>query len=272
MSARLAPGSRVALQEAMREVQVMAGLTTLRHPLVAGETLELASGGGALPAPTIADGGGAPLLHMRMRPQAAAVQGKPSTFASTRPISIGVTSIGFGDGKTTVSIALASSLAADLGAQVTLVDADFHTQSLARQYGLEGKRGLTDVLAGTVPLPAAVNRFLRTPLNVVAAGTACDDGARLARSEKLSGLIEHLKALSGFVVLDLPATTESMNAPVLAQRCDGVIVVVRHGKTTRSQLDRVLHLLRDANVLGVVVNRERSSVPRWVERTLDLAR
>lgn len=267
----LDPAARASLQEAMREIQVMAGLTTLRQPLVAAEALHLAvAGGGSRPAAT-EEVAPAPLL-LRMRPQATAQQGRASAFASTRPLAIGVTSAGLGDGKTTVSIGLASSLAADLGASVTLVDADFSTQSLAREYGLEGKRGLSDVLAGSVQLPAAVNRFLRTPLSVVPAGTADEDAARMARSEQFTSFLEHLKALSGFVVLDLPAALHSMNAPVLAQRCDGVIVVVRAGVTTRVQLERVLHLLRDAHVLGVVINRENSAVPRWVERVLELGR
>ncbi|MCC7362944.1 MAG: CpsD/CapB family tyrosine-protein kinase [Dehalococcoidia bacterium] len=264
------PRSRAALQEAMREIQVMSGLTLLRQPRAALEELDMAVGAERLQAGTQEVLPGGALLRMRMRPQAAAQHGRPSAQAATRPLAIGVTSAGFGDGKTTLSIALASSLAADLGAQVTLVDADFSTQSLAREYGLEGKKGLTDVLAGSVPLPAAVHRFLRTPLNVVAAGTSDEDAGRMARSNELSGVIDHLKSLSGFVVLDLPAALESMNAPVLAQRCDGVIVVARAGHTTRAELERVLTLLRDAHVLGVVVNRDKTSIPRWVERVLDL--
>jgi Mrp family chromosome partitioning ATPase len=72
------------------------------------------------------------------------------------------------------------------------------------------------------------------------------------------------------VVIDLPATLHSMNAPVLAKRCDGVIVVVRAGRTSQTELERVLHLLSGANVLGVVVNRKHSFVPGWVRRTLNI--
>jgi Mrp family chromosome partitioning ATPase len=61
-----------------------------------------------------------------------------------------------------------------------------------------------------------------------------------------------------------------MNAPVLAQRCDGVIVVVKHGETSQQDLERTLHLLRDANVVGVVINRHRNRTPGWVERALSL--
>lgn len=266
MNAQLERSSRFELQEAIREIELMAGLTEVPRPLLAAAPLELASGGSA-PAE------GAPaMLRMRMRPQVIAHGTAPLPGDSPRPLAIGVTSVGHGEGKTTLSISLASSLAADLGAQVTLVDADFHTQSIARIYGLEGKRGLTDVLSGGLPTETAVHRYLRSPLGVVPAGTTAADAARLARSADFAAFIDNLKAISGFVILDLPASLESVDAAVLARRCDAVIVVVRDGATSRQELERLLNLLAGANVLGVVVNRHRTSIPGFVERMLGLVR
>jgi Mrp family chromosome partitioning ATPase len=48
------------------------------------------------------------------------------------------------------------------------------------------------------------------------------------------------------------------------------VVVVRAGHTTKQDLERVLSLLKDSNVLGVVVNQKASAVPEWVRRTLNL--
>ena len=127
-------------------------------------------------------------------------------------------------------------------------------------------------VAGTAQLPEVANRFRQAPLTVVTAGSGGLDPARMARSEHLISIIDHMKAISGFVVMDLPATLRSMNTPVLANRCDGVIVVVRAGQTTRRDLERVLELLQDANIIGVVVNRQHSHVPGWVDRLLALPR
>lgn len=193
-----------------------------------------------------------------------------SRAASRKPLSIGVTSADFGDGKTTVAIALAASLSQDFAAGVTLVDADFHTHSIGREYGLQGKDGLAEVLAGQVTLQSVTHRVSEAKMSVVAAGRMQGDPARMARSEHLTTLIENMKRANEYVVIDLPATLHSMNAPVLAKRCDGVVVVVRAGHTTRQELERVLALLKDSNVLGVVVNRKASAVPEWVRRTLNL--
>ena len=107
-------------------------------------------------------------------------------------------------------------------------------------------------------------------MSVISAGSTPADPARVARSQHLTTLIENIKSTSEYVVIDLPATMHSMNAPVLANRCDGVVVVVRAGRTTRHDLERVLHLLKDSRVLGIVVNRKTSAVPSWVMRTLDI--
>ena len=194
----------------------------------------------------------------------------PSGTAGGSRVSIGVTSPSFGDGKTTVSIALAASLSSDFQADVTLLDADFHTHSVGREYGLQGADGLSDVLAGTVTLQEVTHRVSQARMSVVPAGRSLTDSARIARSEHLSTLIENMKASNEYVVIDLPATLHSMNAPVLAKRCDGVVVVVRGGRTTVQELERTLHLLKDSNVLGVVVNRQTSAIPGWVRRTLNL--
>lgn len=188
-----------------------------------------------------------------------------------RSFSVGVTSPNYGDGKTTIAMALASGLAHDLGKEVVLADLDFKTHSVGREYGLEGKEGLSDVLSGRTTLAAVTHHHRETPIAVVTAGNSPTDPARISNSDRLISLIESMKAQSSYVVFDLPATLHSMNAPVLAQRCDGIIVVVRDGATRKQELDRVLHLLRDARVLGVVVNRQKSSIPRWVQRGLGLS-
>ncbi len=187
-----------------------------------------------------------------------------------RSFSVGVTSAGYGDGKTTIAMALASGLAQDFGKEVALADLDFKTHSVGREYGLEGKEGVSEVLLGQAPLPAVTHHHRDTPMAIITAGNARADSTRLANSDRLISMIESLKEKCSYIVLDLPATLHSMSAPVLAQRCDGVIVVVRDGKTRRAELDRVLHLLRDANILGVVVNRQKSSIPEWIQRGLGL--
>lgn len=185
-------------------------------------------------------------------------------------VIIGVTSPSVGDGKTTVAMALAASLTSDFGAQVLLVDADLHTQSVAREYGLEDEAGLSELVDGTATLEAVRHRIAPANMSVITAGRSPEDPARLARSDRLTTVMQGFKSSTQYVVLDLPATLHSMTAPVLAKRCDGVVVVIQAGKTSRGDLERTLHLLRDVTVLGVVLNRSRSRIPDFIQRALNL--
>ncbi|MFN0095116.1 MAG: CpsD/CapB family tyrosine-protein kinase [Dehalococcoidia bacterium] len=247
------------LTEAIREVQLMAGITDR-----GASTLRVARRGQAAwkPDPAV------PFLERGLK---GVKQLSPEVAPAVQPAVIGVTSVGRREGKTTLAMALANSLAHDWGARVVLVDADFATHSIGPEYGLGRRPGLSDVILGNVPLEAAVQRFGSAPLSVVTAGLAPIDAAWAARSEALAAAVGTLKRWNTFVVLDLPAVEGSADGPVLAQHCDGVLVVARAGKTDRRDLERALLLLRDANLLGVVVNRYQSNVPRWAERWLALA-
>ena len=195
---------------------------------------------------------------------------EPSPDGAPRSLAIGVTSPRSGDGKTTVAMALASSLITDFEAEVVLVDADLHSHSMGREYGLESSDGLTEVLAGTTTLEAIRHHMPVQGMSVISAGRGTGDPSGLARSERLVSLLEAVKSNSQYVILDLPPTLNSMTAPIVAKRTDGVVVVVRAGETSVVELERTLSLLRGARILGVIINRSKSRIPAFVERALNL--
>ena len=185
-------------------------------------------------------------------------------------LAIGVTSPRVHDGKTTFAMALAGSRAEDLGVDVTLVDADFHTHSIGEEYGLAGRRGLSEVLRGSAGPDAVSHRLPHGTLRVVPVGATLQDSARIARSQYAAEFVENMKATNQYVVFDLPTATSSTTAPVLARLLDGVIVVVRTGRTTRQELDQALQRLRGANIIGVVLNDWNTKIPRLLEHSLGL--
>ena len=189
---------------------------------------------------------------------------------TTRPLAIGVTSPRTSEGKTTVALALASSLAEDLDAEVALVDADFITHSVERIYGLAGQDGISDVLEGSASVDAVTHRMPYARLSVIPAGTAVAEQARVARSEDARALIDELKEQNRFTVMDLPAVLPTTTAAVLASLCDGVIVVVDAGRTQQRDIELTLEQLQRSNVMGVVINRWSTSVPAWAQHSLGL--
>ncbi len=180
---------------------------------------------------------------------------------------IGITAPHGQEGKTTIAAAVSGTLVKHEGRGVVLVDADTHTNAIAREYGLAGHLGLTDFLAGETSLAGVTCASPSRRLSIIPAGTQPMPPVSYAQ---LSALIAQLRASHDYVIVDLPGALRSTTAPPLARLCDGVMVVVRSGATTTLDLDRALQRLRDAHVLGVIVNRWRTRIPRFVEQALDL--
>ncbi len=190
----------------------------------------------------------------------------------SQPLVIGVTSPRLGEGKTTVAMAVANSLAQDFEMGATLVDADFETHSIAEQFGLRPAAGLVEVLAGDAAPREVIQELPERTLRIVSAGLALDDSARAVRAGAGTQRIRELGNGTSFVVVDLPAAFNSTSTPILARLCDAVIVVARSGRTSKRDLSLTLDRLADSNVVGVVLNRWSSRIPAFVERLLALGR
>jgi len=166
--------------------------------------------------------------------------------------SLLVTSVQAGEGKTTVSMNLAISLAR-LGRRVLLIDADMRRPSLHRAFGLRESPGLSDALMGEEDWRGMTAEVGVPNLRLLAAGSPSDVPAELLSSERMGTLIEEAEAEHEFVVIDSPALMVNVaDARILTSLADGIVLVVRGGVTPREVLRRLVG--RTPNVVGVVLN------------------
>jgi capsular exopolysaccharide synthesis family protein len=168
--------------------------------------------------------------------------------------SFAVTSAGESDGKTTTAANLAVALA-ESGQRVVLIDADMRRAGLASALGIEGAIGLSNVIVGQVPLADALQTW-RNLLTILPAGTLPPNPSELLGSQSMQDLLQDLLQEYDVVVLDAPPALPVTDAVVLATLIDGLIVVVRAGRTSRpvlSELRRRLETVQ-AHVLGLVLN------------------
>jgi len=175
------------------------------------------------------------------------------------PRVIVVTSAVPGDGKSTVSVNLASSLAA-AGQWAILIDCDLRRPVIADIFGMSHDVGLTDVLAGRADLQDVAHRPSRdVPLAVVGAGRIPPNPSELLGSHRMRDFLAEISK-SAIVILDSPPVLPVTDAAVLAAGADGVLIVVSSGKTTFDMLQRAIDNITrtTGRVLGVVLNR----VPR----------
>lgn len=176
-----------------------------------------------------------------------------------QPRSIVITSANQGEGKSTVASNLATVLA-ESGEQVVLVDADLRRSAVARAFDLDGSVGLSEVLAGTIPLADALQSTDVPGLQILAGGATPPNPSELLGSNRMETLITDLSA-KHFIVLDAPPLLPVTDAALLSRSADGAVLVVAAGKTHKEALERAASSLRavDSKVLGAILNQASTS-------------
>jgi Mrp family chromosome partitioning ATPase len=175
---------------------------------------------------------------------------------------IGVTSAISGEGRTTVALGLAQTLASDLDVPITLVEVDIERPSLALYFSIVQSPGLCEVLREELRLGETM-RAVSANLTVVTTGTVGPDTARLLRQLPAQDPFHGPDAPDGVIILDLPPIINHSYSPLAAGVADAVVLVVRACVTPRSVVQEAVARLEDRPPQGVVFNGPRSSLPAW---------
>lgn len=172
---------------------------------------------------------------------------------------VGVTSAQPSEGKSTVTINLAYSLA-ELKKSVLLIDGDMRRPAVHSAVGCELTPGLSDILSGTQNLKDAIVRYKShtddTCFDLIPGGSLPDNPSELLNSNRFQRLIEVVSGAYDYVLVDLPPVNAVVDAVNASKYTDGLIVVIREKHCPRFVLDSCLEQLRyaKANVLGFVMN------------------
>jgi len=175
--------------------------------------------------------------------------------ANRPPRTLLVTSSQPGEGKTTVSINLAISLA-QLGRRVLLIDGDMRRPSIRKAFDIEDGLGLVSYLTGQQDWRAAVRATGLADLDALLCGPIAPNPAELLSSERMQTLLSEAKLEYHFVILDSPPLLNVADSRILASLVEGVVLVVQGGVIPRDVAQRAQAYARDvgANLIGVVLN------------------
>jgi capsular exopolysaccharide synthesis family protein len=166
--------------------------------------------------------------------------------------SLLVTSAQPGDGKTTIAVNLALSLAR-MGRKVLLVDADMRRPAAHRAFGLPLDRGLGDYLCGDEGWATLLHREAAPGLDQLLAGVRRHGPTELLASDRAPALLKEARRVYDFVILDCPALAiNAADTRILSTLVDGVVMVVRSGTTPRALVGSLLRQV--PNIVGVVLN------------------
>lgn len=172
-----------------------------------------------------------------------------------------VTSAVPGEGKTTVAVNLALSLA-QKGCKVLLIDGDMHKTNVADVLQSDfSDGGLHEVLEGELTVREAITFLPDSGLYVMPAGRATAKSTDLIASSAMEKLLEEVYDYADYIIIDTPPVAVLSDAIVLGKYADGFLYVVRRD---RARLHTVLEGFAQiaeskCRPYGTVLNDEISS-------------
>jgi protein-tyrosine kinase len=180
------------------------------------------------------------------------------SFVDQTMRSLIVTSPGPGEGKSTTTANLAVTFAQQ-GKKVLLIDADMRKPTVHYTFRLNNIIGLTNVLTQSSNLHSAYQETEIENLFVLTSGPIPPNPAELLGSKAMEKFLEEVYNQFDLVIFDTPPVLAVTDAQILANKCDGTVLVVSSGKTEIEAAVKAKELLLSANgkLLGVVLNKKK---------------
>lgn len=142
-----------------------------------------------------------------------------------------------------------------LGERTLLVDANLRTPGQTEIFGLEGRQGLSDMLAGRAGPDAVKSIPEFVALSVLGSGTLPPNPQELLNRSGFAALNAELESQHDVVLYDVPAYTSGSDAFAVAMRTGGVLLVARKNHTQLSDITALTEQVVNcgAEVVGAVM-------------------
>lgn len=178
------------------------------------------------------------------------------------------------EGKTTVTANLAATLARRKQQKVLLLEGDLRRPTQAQLFGGTRPAGLSEWLQSGTRTVSNIYHLDGPGFWLMPAGHPPDNPLELMQSGKLAELLDQLVAWFDWVVIDSPPVLPLADTSVWARFSDGILLVVRSGRTERQALQRGLAAIDQSRLLGLVVNNctghdEKDYYSRYSPATLE---
>lgn len=176
-----------------------------------------------------------------------------------------VTSTNASEGKSFVAANLAISFA-QTDKKVLLVDCDLRKGRVHKIFNIPNTKGLSNLLAGELRM---FNKYVHSTktknLDVITCGTYPPNPSELLASKKNKQLINVLRDFYDVIIFDGAPVGGLADSLILSSFVDGVLLVVKDGNTSKSDLNSVKSSLNKvgAKILGVVINMTNRKTLRY---------
>ena len=170
---------------------------------------------------------------------------------------IAVTSCTPEEGKSTVTIELARSLA-ESGKRVLFIDADLRRSVLCGRYEIgHDVKGLSHFLSGKSLANEITYQTELEQLVMIFSGVIPPNPAELLGQSRFAGLVSSARKVYDYIIIDTPPLGSVIDAAIVAKVCDAAVLVIeanvisyKYARTVKAQLEK-----SGCPILGAVLNK-----------------
>jgi capsular exopolysaccharide synthesis family protein len=161
------------------------------------------------------------------------------------------------EGKSTVAVNLACTLALKTDQKVLLIEGDLRRPALSQMFGMGGDPGLSECLQSDRSVVTSLCYLEGPNLWMLPAGSATSNALDLLQSGKLSVLMNQLGAWFDWIIIDAPPVLPLADTSVWMRIAEGILLVTRQGVTKKRQLLRGIEALETKKLIGALMNCSR---------------
>lgn len=167
---------------------------------------------------------------------------------------IAISSPNAAEGKSTTAINVAIALS-QLNKKVLIIDADSRRSTVHKKLKTENGLGCLDVISGTATVEEVVKSY-NNNLKFITSGTQTNNPSELFSTDSFEEFLNNIKDDFDYIIIDTPPINLVSDALVIAQKCDGIILIARANITTYDAFKRTIDSTKELNinVLGCIIN------------------
>lgn len=161
------------------------------------------------------------------------------------------------EGKSSVTFDLSKSMA-EAGKKILIVDGDLRKSVMTSKYHIQGiDKGLSHYLTGQAEIEDIIYETEIEGLHMTMAGPLSPDPTSLLDSDLFKSYISKVRETYDYVIIDTPPLGVVIDAVIIGQYSDGIVLVIEQGVIKRKVVQDVIKQLKkgEVRILGAVLNK-----------------
>ena len=209
-----------------------------------------------------------PLIDYTFRNSFSEIAIKLESIQRTKGVkSIIVTSVAENEGKTTIIVNIAISLAS-MGKKVVIVDSDLKLPAVYKFFGqidIKPENDIYSYISGKTDYESVVMHDKITGVSVVCGKNKHYNSAKALGKENYRDLLKRLRDDFDFVLVDSPPGGVAVDAETVCEYCDGMLFVVRQDFVGVEAINDYIINIDKEKMIGCVLN----DVSEFKNRNID---